>query len=331
MKRVGKQAFKCASIETFDWFPEISAIPEECFAWSKLKKIDGTNHVSVIEDCAFIQTQLELFPIFDNLEVVGCSAFAGTLLKEIDFKNASIIIFKDAFRSCKKLKTVDGTKQLEIHDGAFESTDIEEFVWPDRGQSVMYARTFKDCSRLKKILNLKVLRIEEEALKRTRITSLKCSAHEIKQYAFQYCEVLEEVEIFTLSGPFAKSPVNIDSYAFKGCSSLKKLHIYSKAAVFSVEALAQCSERTEVLFPKCEYLQLVVGVNNSPVCKNNKNHSIIINAKQCDDIYINVNDYLKSNLFFVPLQSSVVCEHLPSWIKTSLQIEKNYDTCFHYN
>ncbi len=319
IKRVEKDAFKFTNIESFEWFPGIPVIPEGCFRKSNIRCITGTKRVCRIDRTAFCDAKLESFPEFECLTAICESAFSGICVKEVDFKNSYITLMEGAFSYCRELRKVEGTSHLSIRSRAFESVGIEEFVWPDNEKNVCYA-TFRNCSKLRKVSNLKVSTIEEEAFKSTPLQSISCMVNIIGRDAFDECKSLNSV----ILQPFETKYIEVRGYAFKNCYNLTKVCVDNAASSFWMNAVANCPD-IEILFKNCTTLDFFtepsIWLNDTGnECK------IRIDASECDLIKLHTEWYRGDRTNLIGKDSSIVCNNIPGWETTSLEVITSYDT-----
>ena len=166
----------------------IITIGKNAFMNTKFIAVKFPDTIKTIESCAFYKSNIENFDFPGSLEEIKDSACCSFMITSIDLsktKIKNIPKFFASFAPIKKLllpKTV-----IEICDSAFRGTNLTELELPESVQCINeYAFSFSS--------ELKTISIP--------------GVNEIKKFAFECCEALEEIRN-------SENLQIIRSYAFK--------------------------------------------------------------------------------------------------------------------
>ncbi|KAK8840106.1 hypothetical protein M9Y10_031043 [Tritrichomonas musculus] len=123
--------YGCKKLKAISIPNKIKCIPESCFSFTGLTEIILPSSIEVINSMAFYNCKnLSQIVFNEGLIVIGDSAFANNeSIIRIDLPDSLIAIQPHAFLNCINLKQVNTTKKtnlVEIHNGSFENTQIEE-------------------------------------------------------------------------------------------------------------------------------------------------------------------------------------------------------------
>lgn len=113
---VGNKCFYgCKSLTALDWPTGCNIVPKECFSHSSLQELRGTEHISIIEDCAFNMSDLSIIPNLSGCRHIGRNSLHNTQIKADMFMDKYGHIWNEktirkAFYNCyeeiKKMKEV---------------------------------------------------------------------------------------------------------------------------------------------------------------------------------------------------------------------------------
>ncbi|KAK8837595.1 hypothetical protein M9Y10_036126 [Tritrichomonas musculus] len=129
---INESAFcKCEKLTNINIPKSIEVISKSCFAFSGLKSIEIPSSVKKIDSGAFYNcNDLSHVTLNSGLIEICENSFAfNSSLASIDLPDTITTIKSRAFYKCKnlkKVKTTEKTQLVEIQNGAFEYTEIEE-------------------------------------------------------------------------------------------------------------------------------------------------------------------------------------------------------------
>ena len=237
-----------------------------------LKSFDFSNVISIY-DMAFENCKnLTKVNFSDELEVIGCHAFAGTGIKTVTIPSKTeldcelsadgdhmddMFPYEDRsgqFRDCKNLKTV---------------------VFEDKEKSKLYIPyyTFTNCTSLKKVYlpeNTKIT-VAMRAFKNcTSLTKVYGSENivEIGDAAFSYCKSLKEITL-------GKNLKTVGEKAFLGCSKLARVNLESTktAPTFGRKAFSATADGIKFVADKAIAKKVKTNLKNTAT-KNAKVYSV---------------------------------------------------------
>lgn len=256
--------FSACSYMVSAYLPALKSVPNLCFASQY-----GSNRFANI--------------YAPNVEYVGSSAFAGTILSEVNFPKCSVIgqsafyrcrslesvylpsctvIPSGAFIDCSSLASVDISNCTEIGSDAFRGCfALSSIYFPSA--TTIGARGFSECYALSDV-NLPVIASIME------FTFAYCSALSIVSLstlttisgmsAFAYCSSLAVVSLpaltemnfqgtfwrcYNLSDVYMPQCSIIATYTFGYCSALATISLPSCSAIYG-NAFADCSSLSEI-------------------------------------------------------------------------------------
>ncbi len=237
-----------------------------------LKSFDFSNVISIY-DMAFENCKnLTKVNFSDNLEVIGCHAFAGTGIKTVTIPSkASLECEMDPdgdhmddmfpyedwggqFRDCKNLKTVvfeDKEKsKLYIPYYTFTNcTSLKKVYLPDDIKITVAMRAFKNCKSLTKVYGSE-------------------SIVEIGDAAFSYCKSLKEITL-------GKNLKTVGEKAFLGCSKLARVNLEGTktAPTFGRKAFSATADGIKFVADKAIAKKVKTNLKNTAT-KNAKVYSV---------------------------------------------------------
>ena len=155
----------------------------------------------------------------EEIECIGESAFAGSLIKEADLRHVKTIR-SNAFRNCYYLKQVHfGEKLVNMGSGVFAGCISLESIAIPSSLKIIPSSSFSGCRHLKEVkLHDDITRICEKA--------------------FYEDENLVEIVLPT-------NLVRVDHKAFANCYKIKEIHISSSVKRISHSAFAGLSKNLE--------------------------------------------------------------------------------------
>lgn len=236
-----------------------------------LKSFDFSNVISIY-DMAFENcNNLTKVNFSDNLEVIGCHAFAGTGIK-------AVTIPSKASLECEL--SADGD-----HDDAFPYDDrggqfrdcknLKTVVFEDKEKSKLYIPyyTFTNCTALKKVYlpeDIKIT-IGMRAFKKcTSLTKVYGSENivEIGDAAFSYCKSLKVITL-------GKNLKTVGEKAFLGCTKLARVNLESTKAAptFAKKAFNQTADGIKFVANKAVAKAVKTNLKNTGT-KNAKVYSV---------------------------------------------------------
>ena len=236
-----------------------------------LKSFDFSNVISIY-DMAFENCKnLTKVNFSDNLEIIGCHAFAGTGIKTVTIPSKTKLDCElpgngdhddefpyddkgGQFRGCKNLKTV-----------VFEDKEKSKFYMP--------YYTFEGCTALKKVYlpdNTKIT-VAMRAFKNcTSLTKIYGSENivEIGDAAFSYCKSLKEITL-------GKNLKTVGEKAFLGCSKLARVNLESTktAPTFGRKAFSATADGIKFVADKAIAKKVKTNLKNTAT-KNAKVYSV---------------------------------------------------------
>lgn len=139
----------------------VKIISNRCFSFSGLNKISLPNSIEKIDEMAFYNCdKLDQIELNEGLNEIGISSFANNcLLQNINIPNSLKIINKKAFQNCVNLNNIcinESTNLIEIHNEAFENTQIEELKLNTNIQIIFEPKNVHKLNRIS-FFNLKDL------------------------------------------------------------------------------------------------------------------------------------------------------------------------------
>ncbi len=215
---------------------------------------------TVGEDAFIFSESLSSVVIPGGVEKIGEYAFGASGIEHLTFEKGFCgEIGKKAFRSCKELKDVTFSDEIELigAEAFYGCSSLERAVLPRLKNGMSYS-AFSDCESLKEItLPEGLTSISEDLLQGCRslvrvnvpegVTkiypaafrgcaalkeiTLPASLKKLEKSAFENCESLEEV---TLPDSIKEIPF----YLFRGCSSLKVVNIPKSVVKYGYESFA---------------------------------------------------------------------------------------------
>ena len=267
--------YGCDSLETVILPGNVSklAIHDSAFENCKNLKAFDFSGITSISDNAFRGcAKITKADFSENLEVIGCYAFAETGLKTVTIPSKTELkcriggenehwddtgAFKDfyaQFRNCKKLKTVvfeDREKsKFTIPHYTFEGcTSLKKVYLPENAKITVGPRAFKNCKALTKIYSSENIIAIEKA-------------------AFAYCSSLKE---FT----FGKNLKTVASMAFIGCKNLARVNFKSTetAPIFGKKAFSGTADGIKFVADKKIAKKVKTNLKNTKT-KNAKVYSV---------------------------------------------------------
>lgn len=228
---------------------KIKEVGENAFkGFINLENINLPNSVKSLENGAFENcASLKSIKVPKKIKEISSSMFAGcNMLEEVTLAGKIEKIENRAFDGCKSLKSISLPESLSIiEDHAFQSSGLEEFIFPKKVTEVS-KYLFSNCASLKNVaLNENIQTILASAF--ANCTSLKqvqmpSSVFEVEQFAFSGCESLETVK---LSNRLSA----ISTGCFAGCQALKNIKIPHSVYKIQDNAFEGCSSLTELALP----------------------------------------------------------------------------------
>ena len=123
--------FGCQKLDSIIIPAGVKSIPKKCFAASGLKSIKLPESVQFVDSMAFYGCEkLSEITFNKKIQEIGEFSFANNhSLESIDLPDSLKIIKSYSFSNCsnlKEVKTTENTCLIEIHNGSFENTQIEQ-------------------------------------------------------------------------------------------------------------------------------------------------------------------------------------------------------------
>lgn len=183
----------------------------------------------------------------DGVNIIGCSAFYGTMIESVTFPESVTEISNRAFMNCRSLTKVEFSNGLrkigtysfqgcmnlkslniprsvsEISKQAFSyNTSLTDVTLPD-GLQTLEEHTFQGCKSLRTIIIPKTVK------------KIGCGA-------FAECDSLSEIRL-------PDQLIRIGDLAFHGCSSLKSIHLPKNLQKIGRQSFHGCGHLKSVDIP----------------------------------------------------------------------------------
>ncbi len=245
---IANNCFMFSGIESITFNENIDTIPSACFAGCRnLKSVTIPDTVSFIGVGAFKDcTKLKTVKLGENVSNIGTQAFSNTAIETIHLP-ANVSWVSGAFMDCKTLKniTVDEDNQSFVADENalyqewyYEYEDFDGNSEIESGKAI----EFYFPSKVKKVVN-----IEDDVTM-------------INDYAFYYCDNLEEIH--------APSVESVGIQAFSGTDI--RVFDADKCEYFYESAFRNCENLEEINLENAWYIATAAFEN----CTSLKNVKI---------------------------------------------------------
>lgn len=314
---IGNGAFSGSGVKSVKFNGTITAIPDNCFADTKLSEITLKNptFIEYIGESAFSNTVLTEVPFTTtNKLVIGNNSFSGcTQLSKIDLPYNTVAIGSGAFKECTAAKSVSlpenvryigsyafsdmasltqvtGGKNLEIiGDGAFENNT-----------SMVSAPSLSSAENLNIIYSPSYYSVSEDAIPSitTRRRVIEELGEEISsRYMFSGCSALKGVSLpsgikaipegmfsdcISLTGLNAGSNAKtIGANAFSGCRNLQDISTSKEADTVESGAFQGCESLRSISFNTIDTL----GDNAYQGCITLKSVDITVGSYIGDSVF----------------------------------------------
>ena len=205
--------FSNSNIKTFNefqYFINVTTIPNNCFTNSSLCEITLHNLLEFIDDNAFSNTNLKKIVLTNSIDRLGESVFEGCQqLEEIKLSTSLTSIPAYVFSGCNQLKLIQIQSIESIDDYAFNNTSLNAFNVSSGNINTINQNIFTST-------NVEAVIIPQ-------------GVTEIGAYAFAYCTSLKKIVI-------PESVTHIRAGAFAYCTSLQHIICLKTTAPLLVEA-----------------------------------------------------------------------------------------------
>jgi hypothetical protein len=153
-KSVTREEFRwCYGLKIVSLSPSVTTVGNQIFdSCSSLVKVTIPNTVTSVGSSVFNGTSCKA-NIPTSAKTIGSSAYAGTLIEEINLPDTVTSLGSSAFKNCVKLKTVKISSGItSIQGSTFESCCLLEQVEIPAGVTSIASKAFYNCESLKKVV-----------------------------------------------------------------------------------------------------------------------------------------------------------------------------------
>lgn len=185
------------------------------------------------------------------VEEINYIAFAETDIERVVIPKSIRRIQQDAFRDCKKLRSVQFSGNIERmeEDCFINCSSLEKIYLPEHVENIERA-CFQGCTSLKDFkLPENMTEIPSSMFEGcTCLTTLKLPPNitKIGYNSFSYCTGLKEIVL-------GKNVSDVDWEAFKNCTNLYSLTITNPKMTIGSEAFGRCSSLRIINLPSSDY------------------------------------------------------------------------------
>ena len=236
-----------------------------------LKSFDFSNVISIYDKAFENCKNLTKVNFSDELEVIGCHAFAGTGIKTVTIPSKTEL-------DCELSADGDHDDEFPYEDRSGQFRDcknLKTVVFEDKEKSKLYIPyyTFTNCTSLKKVYlpeDIKIT-IGMRAFKNcTSLTKVYGSENivEIGDAAFSYCKSLKEITL-------GKNLKTVGEKAFLGCTKLARVNLESTKAAptFGRKAFSATADGIKFVADKAIAKKVKTNLKNTAT-KNAKVYSV---------------------------------------------------------
>lgn len=236
---------------------DVTKICSQAFAGQRdIKSIKIPNTVKVIEDDAFINSNIQEVQMPSSLEYLGAHAFENCpFLVEITIPKGISEIKAATFLKCSNLKTIHFNDDiLEIGERAFANCNsIEDFSFINNAKKIGRA-ALMGCESIEEITlnflgeydgdtvnNKKVTHIFGNTLPTSLKTIYLNNIEIIPEYYFDNCKYLENIIMI--------DTIEIHDYAFNNCESIKEIVLPNTLQVIGKYLFRGCTNLENLSIP----------------------------------------------------------------------------------
>ncbi|MGL4343528.1 MAG: leucine-rich repeat protein [Metamycoplasmataceae bacterium] len=307
------------------------------YFWKKISLIDNTfteiklnPNIKKIPNYIFSNLDLSKvtfdFSIYPYLEEIGNSSFENTKIKEI--KNLPTIINQSAFKNAIFIvKNISGNKTKEISNSAFDSTNLEETLFPNL--EIIGSNAFSGCSSLIQIDLPNITSIGSYAFSScSKLVTINLGSQltKIENNTFYNCSQLKNINLENITSIGSNAFYNcskletvnlnnqltkIENNTFYNCSQLKNINLENITSIGS-NAFYNCSSLIKIDLPNI----ISIGSSAFSSCSS----LVTVNLNPQEKVTIESNAFTKTNLVIINLKYNDIFKIDSFDLKTAKEI-----------
>lgn len=231
-------------------------------------KLNGTDITGIGTNAFRNNKKIQKIIFTDKMHSIGSSAFENCIsLEEVVFPEKGLTsLYKDAFKGCSSLKTIELPTLLEvINRGAFENCSSLSCIGLPYALKKICEGSFKNCSSLNEIYHYSMRGISSVMFtdKELREAELPTGLEHIGADAFSGCSSMGHFSI-----PY-KVDV-IEARAFENCTTLHTVYLHNRLQEVKEKAFAGCSNLKELRLPLLtkKIADNAISENTTLVCES---------------------------------------------------------------